>query len=788
MIFKNPEIKSSRKNATIQTKLTIGQPDDKYEVEADAMADQVMPMPQPDRPVQRKNEEEEEALQMKPLATSITPVIQKQDEEEEEETLQMKQGDSKGNSLNSLPSQLTQSKGSGSVLPEATNNQMSKAFGTDFSDVRIHTNSNAEQMNRSLGARAFTHGSDVYFNKGEYKPDVGSGKHLLAHELTHVVQQGGVKNRINKKPKKESKKERKAREAEELAQTRTALDAQKKMWEDLNAFFPGKNVGRKLAGSGYDASANSLRVDLTSGTQGNVSHSGPTMYVGQNYTGLADSLRKSALETEMLKVDEYRVEKGRIDDQDVSDPIVDGLINKLEEADLQALVTSMQSHSKYIANTAIIAHVNAKIAVLQQIAKAKEEIVTTFKVTGVVDGDAKWNLPELVILKDALTMLPAKDKDVLIGVEIKRVSSLGGNVAGEFENKVGGYEEGDTTFEKYRIMRLANLAFSGGDVAESKRIIIHEVGHGMAGQKLFEAQVASNEAGIDRNKKAEETQTSFDDWKAAKEAADDTQKDLDAKRIEAKNEKDPATKTELEKEVKELEVELKTKRAEQSKALKVNQTALAAYKTAQTTATSKESKAKALDITPAQLASIKRSNDLAKSAHDKSLASANTAVGKITISDSDVQAYHDAVQEVSTELETFYTDTLAQDKKDDAVSLLVTSVDSKIKDRDTAKEKLTVSGKGAKVISVYSNLESAQAKLFYAAKKHALAKGRNKKVQEFATFVESKNIAPITPYAAENWPHKPEEFYAEAYSFWVSGKLKAVSLTLHNWFQSGKYK
>ena len=79
--------------------------------------------------------------------------------------------------------------------------------------------------------------------------------------------------------------------------------------------------------------------------------------------------------------------------------------------------------------------------------------------TGVVDGDSKWNLSELVILKNALTMLPAKDRDVLVGVEIKRVASLGGNIAGEIKNKVGKYAVDDTTFEQFRIMRLANLAF-----------------------------------------------------------------------------------------------------------------------------------------------------------------------------------------------------------------------------------------------------------------------------------------------------------------------------------------
>ena len=201
MTYANPPIKTKKPQPFVQAKLSIGQPGDKYEQEADAVADQVMRMPQSENPIQRKCEDcEEEALQMKPLAASITPIIQRQGEEEEE-ALQMKpmeeeeemlQAKSDGGNPTASPelsTQLNQSKGGGSSLPDATNQHMSNAFGTDFSGVRIHTDSKAVQMNRSLGARAFTHGSDVYFNKGEYSPNSGTGKHLLAHELTHVVQQ-----------------------------------------------------------------------------------------------------------------------------------------------------------------------------------------------------------------------------------------------------------------------------------------------------------------------------------------------------------------------------------------------------------------------------------------------------------------------------------------------------------------------------------------------------------------------------------------------------------------------
>jgi hypothetical protein len=105
----------------------------------------------------------------------------------------------------SLEAQLHSSKGGGMALPPSTKHSMESAFGHDFSGVKLHNNSSAAAMNNELGAQAFTHGNDIYFNDGKYNPEATEGKHLLAHELTHTLQQtGGVNKKIqrsNKKPK-----------------------------------------------------------------------------------------------------------------------------------------------------------------------------------------------------------------------------------------------------------------------------------------------------------------------------------------------------------------------------------------------------------------------------------------------------------------------------------------------------------------------------------------------------------------------------------------------------------
>ena len=95
-----------------------------------------------------------------------------------------------------ITNQLASRRGQGQALPGSVNQEISSKIGADFSIVRVHTDSSAVQMSRGLGARAFTHGNDIYFNSGQYDPGSKAGKHLLAHELTHTVQQGQGINRM----------------------------------------------------------------------------------------------------------------------------------------------------------------------------------------------------------------------------------------------------------------------------------------------------------------------------------------------------------------------------------------------------------------------------------------------------------------------------------------------------------------------------------------------------------------------------------------------------------------
>jgi hypothetical protein len=86
---------------------------------------------------------------------------------------------------------IDQARGGGHALDHGVRGQMESAFGANFGGVRIHTDARADTLNQALSARAFATGKDVFFRQGEYNPGSSSGRELLAHELTHVVQQNG---------------------------------------------------------------------------------------------------------------------------------------------------------------------------------------------------------------------------------------------------------------------------------------------------------------------------------------------------------------------------------------------------------------------------------------------------------------------------------------------------------------------------------------------------------------------------------------------------------------------
>ena len=129
--------------------------------------------------VNKAEKQEEE----KPVQAKTDPRVQKA-----EGTGTVEENESGASSFEKM---LKERKGMGFALPDDLRKEMEKQFHSNFKDVRIHTDKKAAEMCEEIHALAFTHGHDIYFNDGMYNPNALSGRELLAHELTHVVQQNG---------------------------------------------------------------------------------------------------------------------------------------------------------------------------------------------------------------------------------------------------------------------------------------------------------------------------------------------------------------------------------------------------------------------------------------------------------------------------------------------------------------------------------------------------------------------------------------------------------------------
>ena len=233
---------------SVQAKLTLGKRDDLLEREADVVADRVVDRPTalPVRQEKGADWEEKEKLRHQVWVGSSTPDLQRQEKEsagepeetedvetppveseapvqaktmlgaKDEEPLQAKRAERAVLVLTpAMKSRLAETKGEGSLLPPPARAFMEAGFGIDFGHVRIHTGRSAAELSNELRAEAFTHGSDIYFNQGKFSATT-DGQKLLAHELTHVVQQ----NRSQGVPPKSAHRKlvgQKALESVELA-------------------------------------------------------------------------------------------------------------------------------------------------------------------------------------------------------------------------------------------------------------------------------------------------------------------------------------------------------------------------------------------------------------------------------------------------------------------------------------------------------------------------------------------------------------------------------------------
>ncbi|MEL6672940.1 MAG: DUF4157 domain-containing protein [Bacteroidota bacterium] len=232
--------RSHHSGTTLQPKLKFGKAGDQYEQEADRVARQVVAKGRPsktapkaeamniqrvpistpledeklgtaeqknekDRLIQEQPElqamEEEEEVQMMEVEEEVQMMEEEEEVQmmEEEEEIQMMEeeeeavqagGPASSQASPEFQKTLQAQKGLGFPLPDPLRQELEAEFSADFSGVRIHTDQAAAGLCQDIHAQAFAHGRDIFFNAGKYQPHTAAGKLLLAHELTHTIQQG----------------------------------------------------------------------------------------------------------------------------------------------------------------------------------------------------------------------------------------------------------------------------------------------------------------------------------------------------------------------------------------------------------------------------------------------------------------------------------------------------------------------------------------------------------------------------------------------------------------------
>ncbi len=189
-----------------QPRLSVNKPNDVYELEANNVANKIM----------RKESGATHNNFFTPDVSSIDTTKNPTDRKQNGENSHA-EGSSPNGLSNDFSRRLESAKGNGGGLDHSTKTFMESRFSNDFSKVNIHTGGTAMELSESINAKAFTHGNDVFFNSSKFNPESNKDKHLLAHELTHVIQQGGKQSNTVQKADKETTPETAAPVAEPAA-------------------------------------------------------------------------------------------------------------------------------------------------------------------------------------------------------------------------------------------------------------------------------------------------------------------------------------------------------------------------------------------------------------------------------------------------------------------------------------------------------------------------------------------------------------------------------------------
>jgi uncharacterized protein DUF4157 len=378
-----------------------------------------------------------------------------------------------------------------------------------------------------------------------------------------------------------------------------------------------------------------------------------------------------------------------------------------------------------------------------------------FGLASVEKGDKAWSVDDLNDVVMAFSLLPSGDRTALKGVALVRVTTLPRNRAGQF-SEGGGIATGATKVTARPELRLADGAFASGRrfvgtagqiLPASYQTIAHEAGHAVEMQVERLANEALGKAIIQQNVSFQAEQAARARWKAAYD------KGLPV----------AAHKAEVEKQVAKNKAAIALAGVK-STALAKTQVAASLVKPLETDAQTKQAAAAAAVISADSAAKGFLATELMES-----------------------DPYRASVTAVAKLLDAYAKDSLpgsgkSLDDLDDAVVLAV-------KARDAERTSLAAKFSSNPALTTYEPVDKAQDAALDAARTLAHTRGRTLRLQNFVDVVKANKITPFTQYARDNWPYKPEEFYAEAYSLWLADPtfVKLNYKPIFDFFDTGAY-
>ncbi len=232
----------------------------------------------------------------------------------------------------------------GRPLDRATRDFFEPRFGYDLGHVRIHADAQGQASAGAVHAEAYTVGSDVAFAGGKYAPQTTQGRRLLAHELTHVVQQRSSTPHVQRQPQTPQSgtgldpDDQKIVDAAQREASHFKCDVGPVLWGIIHKHFP--DAGRKLAGTGCEIALPGLRTEFSpiDAKDPKIKRSVPMLYAGKAFIETTDAARLKDRVADVQKqiedIDDWRVANFLIDENDLSNPRVTGQLRSMSPSQL----------------------------------------------------------------------------------------------------------------------------------------------------------------------------------------------------------------------------------------------------------------------------------------------------------------------------------------------------------------------------------------------------------------------------------------------------------------------